>query len=317
MKRLKIAFLMNPLKGWDFDGDTSLSIIAECHRRNHTIYFLESKDLCLKGPVLWARVRPAVPSPKTGLAADPPRWMNLETLDCLVIRKEPPFDFDYLSCTYLLDFLRGKVFMMNDPAGIRNVNEKLSSLLFPSRPRSAAGYTADTLVPFLKSLKGPAVLKRIDEKGGIGIVKTSAKDPDLGKKIYELTEDGTRAILAQEFIPHAKSGDKRVLILGGRPIGAFVRYPPKSDFRANMAVGGTAGPGRIERSDRALVRSLAPFLKRNGLGFVGIDILDGKLSEINVTSPAGIPEANAFDGTRLEEAVADFIERKSGNPGRS
>lgn len=314
--RLKIGFLMNPLEGWDFDGDTSLSIITECHRRGHSLCFFEARDLQLRPPSVRARVRPCVPDSRTGLATEPPRWMDLASLDCLFIRKEPPFDFGYLSCTYILDFLQSKTLLINSPRGIRNTNEKLSSLLSRRRVRSAAGYTKDTLVPFLKSLKGPAVLKRIDEKGGVGILKSSAEDPGLLKKISELSVDGTRAVLAQEFIPHSKTGDKRILILDGKPIGAFLRFPPKRDFRANMSVGGTAGPGQVSRSDRALVRSLAPYFCRNGLHFVGIDILDGRLSEINVTSPAGIPEINGFDGTRLERDVADFIERNS-RAGRS
>ncbi len=317
-RRLGVAFLMHPLKGWDFDGDTSLSIIAECHARGHAIYFMESKDLFLKNAALHAHLWPCRPDPRTGLTLGRREEKNLERMDCVVIRKEPPFDADYLSCTYLLDFLRGKTFLLNDPAGIRNTNEKLSSLAFPAAPRSVAGYVPDTLLPFIRSRRGrPVVLKRTDQKGGIGILKTSSRDPALVRKIRELSANGKRAVLAQEFIPHARTGDKRILLLDAKPVGTFVRYPPQTDFRANMAVGGTMGPGKLDRQDRAIIRSLRAFLRSNGLHFVGIDVIGGRLTEVNVTSPAGIPEVNALYGTRIEETVADFIEERSASLKRS
>lgn len=302
---------MNPIEGWDFDGDTSLSIMSECHLRHHSIYFLESKDVAMEGSRIMGRAAECWPDPKTGLRLGDARLVPLEQMDALFIRKEPPFNADYLGLTYLLEGLRKRVLMINDPAGIRNVNEKLSTLHFPAvTPRGAAGQSVRVLKEALQRLKlKDAVLKRTDQKGGAGVLRTGLGDPQFDEKVLEATENETMPALLQEFIPHAKSGDKRVLILGGRAIGAFTRIPGNSDFRANMALGGTAHPAKIDARDRKIAEALRPFLAANGIRLAGIDVLDGRLSEINVTSPAGIPEINAFEGTRLEEAVVDYVEK--------
>jgi glutathione synthase len=312
MKPLNIAFLMNPLADLDPDGDTSLSIMAECERRHHTVYFLESRDLVLESGRLSAWIAPARTDPKAGLRTGRAFFADLGRLDCLFIRKEPPFDAEYLACLQLLEFLEDRVLIVNRPSGILRTNEKISTARFGRRaPRSWVGSRPGALLPRLRApgVRG-LVVKRIDHKGGAGIFRSSPRDPGLGRKIRAVLNSGSGAVMVQEFIPHRRTGDKRILLLDGKVLGAFTRIPGPRDFRANMSLGGRAARTRLTAADRGIVRALAPVLRRDGIFFAGIDVLDGRLTEINVTSPAGIPEVNGLEGTALERPVLDWVERR-------
>ena len=312
MKRLQIAFLLNPLDEMKINEDTSFSIMAECDRRHHSIYFLESKNLILIKNRLHAHLTKCRANIRQGIRLENRRFIDLRRLDCLWIRKEPPFNEDYLACTYMLDFLRPYVFLINDSAGIRNVNEKMSALNFPElTPKSVVGFDEKELIRQVRSLRMKRiVLKRMDNKGGVGILRGSLNDTALNNKIKILSNASKNPIQIQEYIDHRTAGDKRILILNGKPLGSFTRLPSSREFRANMSLGAQAAPANLTSRDRSIVLRLEPYLKKNGLHFVGIDILDGYLTEINVTSPAGIPEINGFDGTHLEGEVVDYVERR-------
>lgn len=312
MRKLKIAFLMNPLENWDTEDDTSLSIMTECHARGHHVYFLESRDLILFRGRLHARVREGGPDPAKGFSVERHRVRDLGRMDAVILRKEPPFNGDYLACTFLLDFLAGRTFVMNSPSGVRAVNEKIGALTVPDlAPDSAVCYDAETARWCLDRLRlSDAVLKRIDLKGGEGILRTGRTDDALSAKTASLTADGM-PVIVQRFVEHSVTGDKRILLLDGLPLGAFARIPGPHDFRANMMRGGRAERSRVDAKDRRIVAKLRPFLRKQGLHFVGIDVLGGRLSEVNVTSPAGIPEINRFDGVRLERRVVDYIQKKA------
>jgi glutathione synthase len=233
-------------------------------------------------------------------------------LDCIFLRKEPPFNYDYLSCTYLLDLIDRDVFILNNPTGVRNANEKLSIYNSSSvAPESIVAYRRDLINQALKnsSIKD-LVLKRIDQKGGIGVYKSNKRDLYSRSFRDKRILSGASPTVIQKFIHHEKTGDKRVLILDGKILGSFSRLPGRGDFRANMSLGGKARRSQVTARDKFIVRTILPYLKRNGLSFAGIDIIGGFLTEINVTSPAGIPEINDFEGTRLEENVVDFLEKK-------
>lgn len=310
-KRLKIAFLLDPLKTWDTDGDTSFSLMLECRRRGHSVHAIESKDLLLFRGFPHARARELELSSGGAFSVRRTKFAGLRRFDALIIRKEPPFDAGYLGATYFLEPLRKRLFMMNDPAGIRDVNEKISVLYFPGLgPRSAALFSEKELPRAARFIRGrELVLKRVDQKGGVGVLKSGRHPRTLAAHFRSVSDGGRAPAVLQEFVPHRLSGDKRILLLKGRPIGAFTRIPGPKDFRANMTCGGKAARASLDARDRKIIRALRPFLDRKGLSFVGLDVLDGRLSEINVTSPAGIPEINALERTRLERPVVDFIER--------
>jgi len=312
-RKLRIAFILNPLEEMRHWDDTSFSIMAECERRGHSIYFLESKDLVLYRDTLYGDLASCDTDERYGVHLGRRRFQRLDRLNALIIRKEPPFNIDYLSMTYLLEFLKNKIFIMNDPSGIRKTNEKLSSLnALAYTPKTLTGYRPDLMLRFLaRERQKTYVLKPLYGKGGIGVRKLSTRRGLLERELYASTRRSDTPVMVQHFVPHNRGGDKRILILGGRPLGAFTRIPGPNDFRANMAFGAKARAASITAQDRRILHSLKPYLKKNGLEFVGVDVLQGRLTEINVTSPAGVPEINQFDDIRTEENIVAYIERRA------
>jgi len=310
---MKIAFLLDPLSYMQHKEDTSFSLMRECERKGHEVFYFQSQDLRLHHSTLEGRLSKCFMDPKRGVQLTQARWQKLTTCHAIIIRKEPPFDMNYLSAMYLLDFVRQKTFLMNDSNGIRSTNEKLSSLLFPRwTPTTLVGSRPEHFEALLQHTPTTRwVLKSLFGKGGAGIEEVHKKDPQLKQKINRLTQGGEVPVQLQAFVPHRRDGDKRILILDGKPLGAFRRIPGKHDFRANMALGGRAAKAVITSQEKRLVKGLGNYLKKNGLWLVGIDVLKGRLTEMNVTSPAGIPEINRFDGTALEKTVVRFIERKA------
>ncbi len=310
---MKIAFLLYPPSKVKADEDSSFWIMHELQRRGHNVYHFESRHLlwCKNAP--HAFLTPAkldarkgyLPSPLSSTARD------LSSIDCVFIRKEPPFNNEYLYALQLLEMVKEKVFVLNDPAGIALANEKTFSLLFKGlAPETVVTENIAAAKNFLRHLRARAVIKPLNQKGGYGIFSTSGRDKNLPSLLETATCSGTRKILVQRFIPTGASGDKRILILNGKALGAFTRRPPPADFRANLSTGGSMHRARLTRQDERLVEAIAPKLLSYGLWFVGIDVIGNYLTEVNVTSPAGIPEINFFNKTRLEKEVADFIEAR-------
>ena len=246
-----------------------------------------------------------LPSP-TGKIA-----VNLSTMDCLFIRKEPPFDTAYLHALQLLQLIENKVVIINNPRGVALCGEKLFSLSFPDLiPVSLVTENPDIAHGFIRNLKQKVVLKPLDNKAGVGILAVHPKDRSLRSLLELATEHGTKKVLLQKFVSADRWGDKRILILDGKILGAFVRKPSRGDFRANLSRGGSMHRTSLTRRDQKITAALVPALQKNGLWLAGIDVIGGYLTEINVTSPSGIPEINHFEKTRPEKRIADFIERR-------
>lgn len=315
MDPLKIGFLIDPFSAIDPRYDTSFALMRESVRRGHRVFGCEVKDLRVHHNTVEARLTKCVPDPARGLlAGGGPRWTPLSALDAFFIRKDPPFDLRYVSAMTLLTLTRDAPVMINDPAGILTTNEKLSTLPFePFSPPGAAGSTPEAFADFLRqrSPKG-WVFKPLFYKGGRGI--TWVRPDQLAQApavVRRLTKNGREPVLCQKFVDHAREGDKRILILDGRILGAMRRIAKPGEFRANLSKGATAAPATVTARERAMIKRLTPLLRSRGLHLVGIDVLAGYLSEINVTSPSGAPEINAFNGGRVEAAVLDFAERRA------
>lgn len=317
MKRLKIGFLIDPPAKINPEHDTSFALMLECDRRGHEVHCCELKDLRKHHITVEARLTKCRPDPARGLIAlDRPKWRTLKSLDVFFIRKDPPFDMRYVSALTLLLDPSGRSpsrpLMINDPAGILSTNEKLSVLDFGSLgPAGMAGSTPEAFRDFLKQPSALGwVFKPLFFKGGRGVTRLGTGQARRADTlIRRLTREGREPILCQRFVEHSRAGDKRVLILNGRILGAMRRIPRPGEFRANLSRGAVAAAAAVTARDRAIVRRIAPLLRARGLYFVGIDVLSGYLSEINVTSPSGAPEVNRFSGGRVESAVIDFAER--------
>jgi glutathione synthase len=231
----------------------------------------------------------------------------MDDFDVVLVRQDPPFDMAYVTNTYLLELT--KALVINPPRGIRNISEKMSILRFPEwTPKTWVGRDIESLEAFARNFD-QVVLKILFMMGGDGVIKLAVNAPDFRDKAQAfLDATGREPILAQEFLPAVSGGDKRVFVLGGEPFAALRRMPKEGDFRANLAVGGKAVAGEVDDADRAICAAVAPLLKSEGIVFAGLDVIDGKLIEINVTSPTLAQELKRFSGIDLPKAFWQRVE---------
>ena len=310
---MKIAFLLYPTTSVKVDEDSSFWIMHELRLRGHEVCHFESRDLFHAGGRVRAYLTRTKTDAKKGFLPSPKddQPSALDEFDAVFIRKEPPFDTEYLYALQLLNVLRGRVFVLNDPAGIALCNEKMWALEFGGfAPESLVTPLASEAKSFIRSLRARAVVKPLDNKAGYGIFLTGPNDKNLASMLDQATELGRRRIMVQRYIPHEKTGDKRILILNGEFLGCFARLPASGDFRANLSAGGSMRRAALSMREKKLLEKMAPRLLEHGLYFVGIDVIGGYLSEVNVTSPSGIPELRALEGKKLEKKVADFLEKR-------
>ncbi|MBI4432398.1 MAG: glutathione synthase [Candidatus Omnitrophica bacterium] len=310
---MRIAFLLYPTHTIKVNEDSSFWIMVELQRRGHEVFYFEDKDLfwASGGPQAYLRQarldtrKGYLPSPR------PPRPAALADFQAIIIRKEPPFDDRYRHALQLLALLKDKLFI-NDPGGILAANEKLFILGFER-------FIPETLVTagywearqFMKDLGVPIVVKPLDNKGGKGIFFTTFADRNFPSLFETATDSGLRKVMLQRFVSADTYGDKRLFLLSGEILGAFMRKPSREDFRANLSVGATMHDAAITKRDQEIVEAMRPSLAENGLILAGLDVIGKFLTEINVTSPAGIPEINHFHKTHPERRVVDFIEARS------
>ncbi len=308
---MKIAFLLYPVAHVKPNEDSSLWIMHELRRRGHRVFHCESRHLAWRNHTLEATLYEANTDLRHGFRPTPlsrePR--DLGRFDCVFIRKEPPFNAEYLYSLELLNRIKTKAFVINDPQGITTSNEKLLTLDFSDLiPDTLVTQNVTAARHFIAHLKTQAVIKPLTEKSGVGLFLTSPQDPNLPSLLESATSRGREMVMIQRFVNVHRFGDKRIVILNGEPLGAFLRKPPRGDFRANLSVGGSMHRATLNAGDRRIVESLAPKLLEKGLWLVGIDVIGRFLTEINVTSPAGIPELYELEGKRLEKKIVDFIE---------
>jgi glutathione synthase len=229
------------------------------------------------------------------------------------MRTDPPVDIPYLYATYVLDYVNpDRTRVINAPAGLRAANEKMYALQFTGAiPETIVTADKQVIREFVER-QGAAVMKPLGGKAGEGILFAEPGDRNLNSLIEISTQQFRVPIMVQEYLPAAKDGDKRVILLNGEPIGAVNRIPTGKEFRGNMAVGGRVAAVEITERDRQICAQLAPTLRRDGLIFVGIDIIGGYLTEVNVTSPTGIREIDRLNDVRLGQQVMDWLSQPRG-----
>ena len=311
--RLRFLFVMDPAERMLPDKDTSFAFIRGAQNRGHEALHCLPHELYNRGKQVSARVRPirvSETAPHVVLGA--PEDVELAALDAVLIRKDPPFDAAYAHLTRQLDLVKGETLVVNDPRGLRDANEKLFAFHFERHmPRSLVSSDPERISSFLREVGGRGVLKPLDGAGGSGVVALTEGDRNTRALIDLLTAEGKLLALVQEYVPAVERGDKRVLMLDGAPLGAILRVPRADDFRANIHVGGRVEATELTAEEDALVRDVGRTLREHGLWFVGLDLIGGKLIEVNVTSPTGIQELGRLEGRRPEEDVIAWIEERS------
>lgn len=308
---LTIAVVMDPLETVQLDHDTSYLLMAEADRRGHAVVHVAPRGVAYgpEGTVLHGRRVGITRDPTFPFEIGPTCAYTGADLDAVLIRTDPPFDADYLAVTQLLDLLRPSVFVMNRPSGLRDANEKLAALRFPDLGPPTIVSSDLAALDRVVDAHGAAVVKPLHGHGGAGVLLVRADDPNRRALLKVVTADGHTKAIAQPVVPGADLGDRRVVLLDGHPIGALLRRNTKGGFVHNLAAGGNAFRSTVDDADRLICHRLQPWLRERGLWLAGIDLIGGRLIEINVTSPTGLQEINRFDGVTLERPILDFVER--------
>lgn len=306
-----LAFVMDPVEAEPLDGSTTIVLMREAQDRGHRVLYVDPADLELDGGRVRARAVPItldLSSDRPVRRGEPRVYDFDDEIDVALQRKDPPVDRDYIIATQILDVCR-RTIVLNRPAAVIAYNEKLLATQFADlMPPTRVTRRVEELRAFMAEQGGEMIVKPLDGKGGEGIFHLSEDDRNLNSILEQSTLFGTRAIMAQTYLPAIRQGDKRILLLEGEPIGAVLRVPAERESRANLHVGGSAVKAPLSDADRAIIARVGPFLKDQGLFFVGIDVIGDRLTEINVTSPTGMQEIDALEGTNLAATVIDRVE---------
>ena len=310
---LTMAFVMDPVGSIDIKADTTFALMLEAQRRGHRILYVDPGDLGVSGGLAVAKVRPVTLRREAGRHADlgAERTVVLDDdVDVVFQRKDPPVDAEYVVATQILALCR-KALVLNRPQGILAANEKLYALHFPElMAETLVTRNIPHLIDFMAKVGGEMIVKPLEGRGGEGIFLVRHDDRNLFSILEQATRFETRRTMAQRYLPEVRQGDKRIVLLEGEPIGALLRVPARSETRANLHVGGRPERARVDEADRRIIERLGPALRRDGLFFVGIDVIGGRLTEVNVTSPTGIQEINALENARLEERILERVEAR-------
>ena len=310
---MRTLFVVDPLDGLDASLDTSIGLMHAAQDLGVEVWATEARHLELVDgrAVAWARALKLAPStpdagcrwtvPDPWYDAGPEEQVRLDDVDAVFMRLEPPVDLDFLAATYVLDHVhRGGTAMVNAPGGLRACSEHLLGLSFPDLvPPTVVSARADTVRQFLAEHQR-IVVKPVDGFGGRGVFLLSQHDPNLASVIETSTSGGTRAVVAQPYLAHVESGNKRIYVLDGVAVGASIRHPVPGDFR----IVSPDGPAELTPRDLEIVERLAPTLREHGLRCVGLDVIGDHLIEVNVTSPGALRKADALLGTTF---CADLV----------
>lgn len=310
---MKSLFVMDPLDRIVVQGDSTYATMRECSDRGWPVWMCVPDDLFSEDGRALARVTPVrTTDAPPFFHTEAPQTLDLAEFDAVWMRKDPPFNMRYIFSTYLLDMAARDTVVVNGPAGLKLFNEKMwVQQQWPEfQPPTRISNDPDRLRAFVEAQPDRAVLKPWDGNGGRGVVVTHGADPNLGALIELLSQEGREYVIAQRYLSRVVEGDKRVLLFDGDAVGAMMRVPSDRDHRANMHVGATVERTELTERDREICAALRPLLRKWDMTFVGIDIIDGHLTEVNVTSPTGIRELNRLYDLRLEADLVDRVQRR-------
>jgi glutathione synthase len=318
---MKLAFIIDPIDRLDPTHDSTVAMMEAADSRGDEVWITEARHLTVIAGQAWAKLDRVSFVPVT-LGTD--RWVAerdwfkrgetifqpLETMNAVFMRTDPPVNTAYLYATYILDYVDpAKTLVLNKPSGIRAANEKMYALQFQDAiPDTIVTQDKQVIRKFLDE-HGTVVMKPLGGKAGEGILFLQKDDRNFNSMVEISTLQGQWPIMVQTYLPAAKQGDKRIIMLDGEPVGTVNRVPTGDDFRGNMAVGGRAEASEITPREREICDQVGPVLRRDGLIFVGIDVIGGYLTEVNVTSPTGIREADRLSGLTGAQTIGNRVMR--------
>ncbi|CAM3483065.1 glutathione synthase [Parendozoicomonas haliclonae] len=311
---IRLGIVMDPIQDINFKKDSSLAMLLAAQKRGWQLFYMEQSDLFQEDGVAMGHMAPLE------VRANPEDWFTLgkysqeplSSLNVILMRKDPPFDNEFIYSTYMLEQAeRDGTLVVNKPSSLRDFNEKYFATLFPHCcTHSMVSRDMNRLKEF--ALKHEDVIyKPLDGMGGTAIFRVKKGDPNVSVILETLTRYGTEQIMAQKFIPEIVKGDKRILMIDGEPVPfSLARIPQKGETRGNLAAGGTGVSQPLSDRDRWIAEQVGPTLKEKGLIFVGLDVIGDYLTEINVTSPTCIREIEDQQGVVIADRLMDVIEEK-------
>ena len=309
-----VGFVMDPISSVKPHKDTSFAMMLEAQKRGATIYYMEQSDMYLDNGKAMASVRKVTVRDQATDFYDlsPREILALSDINVLMMRKDPPFDSEFLYATQMLSLAEAEgSLVVNNPQALRDYNEKLFTSWFPELIPATRVTRNAQLVRDFHAKYEDIICKPLDGMGGTSIFRVKPDGNNLGVIIETLTKNGTQQMMVQEYLPAIKDGDKRVLIVDGEVMPyCLARLPTKGENRGNLAAGGTGRPQAISESDRALAEAIAPVLKENRILFVGLDVIGDRITEINITSPTCVREIEAHFDISIMGQLFDAIESK-------
>ena len=310
---LKVAFQMDPMESIDIAGDSSFALALEAQERGHKLFHYEPKNLSLSQLKPVAKLRSLTVQNITGnhFYLGEQRVADLKTvIDVILMRQDPPFDMSYITATHILEHVHPNTLVINNPTNVRNTPEKLFVTHFENvMPPTLITSDEEEIFGFRKEFKD-IIVKPLFGNGGAGVFHIKPDDENLSSLIELHKTFYREPLMIQEYVPAVRQGDKRIILIDGKPVGAVNRVPAKGEARSNMHVGGKPMKCELTGRDREICEIIGPSLKEKGLLFVGIDVIGNYLTEINVTSPTGIQELSRFEDTNIASLIWDAIEKK-------
>jgi glutathione synthase len=309
---LTVAVQMDPIQRIKIAGDSTFAMLLEAQRRGHALLHYTPDRLSMRDGRVVAMAEPITVRDEEGnhVTMGEPSRVDLSSVDVVLLRQDPPFDMAYITTTHLLERIHPKTLVVNDPAHVRNAPEKIFVTEFPQLMPPTLITRDKAEIEAFRAEHGDVVMKPLYGNGGAAVFKVSVEDPNFGS-LYDLFSATFREPwVVQRFLPKVTEGDKRIILIDGEAAGAINRVPQPGDIRSNMVRGGAAKPTDLSAREREICEAIGPALKRMGQIFVGIDVIDGNLTEINVTSPTGLRAIKRLGGPDLSVALWDAIEGK-------
>jgi glutathione synthase len=307
-----VAVQMDPIATIKIKGDSTFGLMLEAAARGHTLFYYTTDTLAMRDGAVSALMSTVEVRDVEGdhFTLGEAARQDFAAVDVVLMRQDPPFDMAYITATHLLERVQPRTLVVNDPAEVRNAPEKIMVTLFPDlMPPTLITRDKDAIQQF-RAEHGAVVMKPLYGNGGAGVFKLEPEDPNFGSLFDMFSVTWREPWVIQKFLPAVKHGDKRIILVDGEPMGAVNRVPAPGDIRSNMVRGGAAETTQLTAREREICDRIGPTLRQRGLLFTGIDVIDGHLTEINVTSPTGIRAIKRIGGPDLAKSIWDAIEAK-------
>jgi len=311
---LAVAIQMDPVETISIDADSTFALALEAQKRGHALWHYHPRELSLRDGRVRARARPVTFRRERGnhFTFGAEEVLDLAVVDVVLMRQDPPFDMAYISATHILEHVHPKTLVVNDPVSVRNAPEKLFVTHFEGvMPPTLITSDRREILAFREEHKD-IIVKPLYGNGGAGVFHIVPGDENLASLLELFTQFYREPVIVQRYVPEVRLGDKRIVLVEGKPVGAINRVPAAGEARSNMHVGGKPVQTKLTKREQEICESIGPALRERGLVFVGIDVIGNWLTEINVTSPTGIQEIDRFDGTNIASLVWDAIETRRG-----